>query len=263
MARPCPIWSEVGSVESQTPAEPVSQYSRSRAHSLGSWGRGEPEAGDAMGRLVPGLQPRSRRARGRMRGGAPVSFGIARRAHTARVIVGAMVGVVFLVMSAPLAVAHTALKASSPRDGGRVGVAPGRLLLVFTEPMLVSGARVVVAGPGGGEYQGGAARVAGAELSVPLKPLGPAGVYRVSFRVVADDGHPLTSGMRFTLTRPGPAAGGARQPVGQDAPLAPVPVSSGSVNNAPVWAPWLAGLMAAAAIGGAVWFGRRTTRDLG
>src|SRR4051794_26244274 len=190
-------------------------------------------------------------------------WGMGRSASAIRVMAGALVavvtGAVFLFGWAVPAGAHTALKATSPKDGGEIAAAPSRLLMEFTAPILSIGARVVVVGPDGDQYQAGAAQPAGGNrLAQPLRPLGPPGVYRVEFRVVAYDGHPLTGGMRFTLTRPGPAAGGSGAVV-RPAPLAAV---SSDVNNAPWWAAWAGGAVALTAISGAVLFGRRATRDL-
>lgn len=185
------------------------------------------------------------------------------RSAVARVLTGAILGVVvsalILVGWSLPAGAHTALKATSPRDGGRIAAAPERLLLEFTAPVLSIGDRVVVVGPDGGQYQAGGVLVTGRnKLAQPLKPLGPPGEYKVEFRVVAYDGHPLTGGMRFTLTRPGPAAGGSAAVV-RPAPLAAV---STDVNNAPWWAAWVAGVLGVLVVSGAAVFGRRVTRDL-
>jgi copper resistance protein C len=176
-------------------------------------------------------------------------------------VVAVVLTVVFFSFSTAPVWAHTALEASSPKNDGKTGLAPAQVVLKFTEPILNTGSRVAVQGPDGVDYHASVARIAGDELTQPLKPLGPAGQYRVTFRVVAADGHPLTGGMRFTLTKPGPAAGGAKA---DDRPIALAPVysTSGSVYNAPAWAPWLGGAFAVMLLSGAVWFGRRATRDL-
>jgi hypothetical protein len=172
----------------------------------------------------------------------------------------AFLSATFLGVSAAPAGAHTALKATSPKDGGKIDAAPRELLLEFTKPLLgAAGARIVVAGPDGAQYQQGAPLIINSiKLTQQLKPLGPAGEYRVEFRVVAYDGHPLTSGIRFTLTKPGPAAGGSKKVV-QLAPFAEV---SSSVNNAPPWESWVGAAAVVVLVSGAVLFGRRVTRDL-
>jgi methionine-rich copper-binding protein CopC len=174
------------------------------------------------------------------------------------VVVGVIVGGAVLVGSAAPAAAHTALTASSPKDGGRIDVAPSEILLQFASPILTVGSLVVVLGPGSVAYQAGPAQIAGSELAQPLKPLGPAGDYRVGFRVVADDGHPLTGEIQFALTKPGPAAGGAKALSG---PASLVPVSV-SVRDAPLWESWTAGVLVVLFVLGAVLFGWRVTRDL-
>lgn len=178
-------------------------------------------------------------------------------------VVGMLAGAIvaaFIFVSAAPAAAHTALEASSPKDGGTIDVAPSRVLMRFTEPVLNSGYRLVVIGPDDRAYQAGAAQIAGKEVTQALKPLGASGEYRVEFRIVSADGHPLTGGLRFTLSKPGPAAGGAPA-VARPAPLAAVSTSD-SVNNAPPWAPWIIAGTALVAICGAVLGGRRVTRGL-
>lgn len=175
-----------------------------------------------------------------------------------RVIFGAVAAAGLVVAAAAPAAAHTALEASSPKDGSRIGAAPSQVLLRFTEAPLTTGARMVVAGPDGRLYQAGKPQISGARVAERLRPLGPPGVYRVEFRVVADDGHPDVGEMQFFLTRPGPAAGGAEQV--RPAPL--TQLSAATVNDAPGWAPWLEAAAVVILASGAVLFGRRVTRGL-
>lgn len=188
-----------------------------------------------------------------------MSYAAGRSTGAVRVILGALLGAAFLVASAMPASAHTALEASSPKDGGRIPVAPSQLRMDFTTPILLSGFRIAVQGPDGHSYQAGTAQVVGNKLTQSLKPLGPAGLYKVEFRVVASDGHPLAGGMQFTLTKPGPAQGGARAVT--YGPLSSVPTLT-TANDAPSWAPWTGGAAVVIVVFGAVVFGRRVTRGL-
>lgn len=187
-----------------------------------------------------------------------MSSGIARPRSAIRMIAAAIISIGFLFAFAPSASAHTELEASSPADGGSIGAAPSQLLLNFSEPILDVGARIVVQGPDGHEYQAGPAQVVDTKLTQSLMPLGPTGEYRVDIRVTAADGHPNTFGTRFTLTQPGPAAGGAKAML---PPTPPVQVPL-TLNNAPSWAPWVAVAAAVILASGAVLFGRRATHDL-
>jgi copper resistance protein C len=188
-----------------------------------------------------------------------VSHATGRQTGAVRVILGVLVGAAFLVVSAPPASAHTALAASSPKDGGKIAVAPSQLRMDFTTPIFTTGFRVAVQGPDGLSYQAGTAQVTGDKLTQTLKPLGPVGLYRVEFRVVASDGHSLVSRMEFTLTKPGPAQGGAKAIT--YGPLSSVQTLN-SANNAPAWGPWMGGVAVVIVVFGAVMFGRRVTRGL-
>ncbi|HEX5119997.1 MAG TPA: copper resistance CopC family protein [Pseudonocardiaceae bacterium] len=179
-----------------------------------------------------------------------------------RILAVAIVSIVFVLVSAPYVSAHTALQATSPQDGSSIDRAPSQLLLEFTLPIQNIGYRVVVLGPDGHEYQAGNPTIVDNRLTQPLKPLGPVGDYRVGFRVVAADGHPQTFGIRFTLTKPGPAAGGASA-VSAAGPALPPPDSAGAANNAPLWATLIAAVGALALMSGAVMIGRRVTHGLG
>jgi methionine-rich copper-binding protein CopC len=189
-----------------------------------------------------------------------VSYGRGRLNGAVRIFAVVIVSVTFVLASATSAAAHTALKASSPQDGSKIDVAPSQVVLQFTLPILDIGDRVVVLGPDGREYQAGAPQAVDYTLTQPLKPLGRSGQYRVEFRVVAADGHPQTFAIGFTLTKPGPAAGGAAAVAGLT-PLPP-PGSVSAANNAPPWAAWFAGVAALMLVTGAVLFGRRATHGL-
>lgn len=190
-----------------------------------------------------------------------MSHGRSRLTTRIRILAVAIVSIVFVLVSAPYVSAHTALRATSPQDGSRIDRAPSQILLEFTLPIQNIGYRVVVLGPDGHEYQAGNPVIVDNRLAQPLKPLGPVGDYRVGFRVVAADGHPQTFGIRFTLTKPGPAAGGAAAVSGLTA--LPPPDSAGAANNAPLWATLIAAVGALALMSGAVMIGRRATHGLG
>jgi hypothetical protein len=100
---------------------------------------------------------------------------------------------------------------------------------------------------------------AGSEVSTAVSPLGAAGAYEIGYRVVSDDGHPVTGKLSFTLTTPGPAAAAAAaapsaEPVPEAAPVA-APLDPRTVaqqsEGAPVW-PWLLGAVVLVGVGAAV-----------
>ncbi|MFF4778384.1 copper resistance CopC family protein [Microtetraspora fusca] len=111
-----------------------------------------------------------------------------------------------LGVAAP-AQAHNVLVGSDPKDGAQVSTAPERITLKFDQPVRRDFARIAVTGPDGAEYAQGEIATKGNDVSVGLAPLGPAGAYTIGYRVVSNDGHPVTGTITFTLTAAGPAAG--------------------------------------------------------
>jgi methionine-rich copper-binding protein CopC len=190
-----------------------------------------------------------------------VAYGTGRLTGVISVTVGAIafaiVSAAFLVGATVPAAAQSYLRGSSPEDGGKIDVAPSQVLLEFTQPIRTTGYRIVVLGPTRTvTYQQLAAQITGDKLTQPLRPLGPPGEYQVEFRVVAADGLPMTGELRFTLTKPGPAEGGAA------ARNAPYVTAATDVTDTRPWEVWTAGTLAVLLVIGAALFGWRVTRDL-
>jgi copper resistance protein C len=106
------------------------------------------------------------------------------------------------VLLAPNAWAHTELVSATPADGSTVTTAPHRVVLTFDEAVGEVGDAIVVTAPGGGRVDDGPTQVDGARVSVGLERLTEAGEYTVAFRVVSDDGHPVTDTLTFTYQPP-------------------------------------------------------------
>ena len=104
---------------------------------------------------------------------------------------------------------------------------------------------------------------ANGQITTAVSPLGPAGDYHIGYRVVSDDGHPVTGKVSFTLTAPGP--GGALPTPSAVLPsaAAPAPVpdpvtvavdpqaDTQQSEGAPIW-PWLVGAVVLVGAGAAV-----------
>lgn len=168
---------------------------------------------------------------------------------------------VALLLGATPALAHTRLQGSSPAAGASVATGPDTVSLTFNEDVQADFAKLTVVGPDGTEYQSGSVSAGGGQVSTAVSPLGPAGAYRIGYRVVSDDGHPVQGTVSFTLTAPGPAVG-VSAPVTEAAPVvaaADPPTAPAPAEGAPVW-PWLAGaaILVAAGAGVALGPGRRS-----
>ena len=122
---------------------------------------------------------------GRRLAGLPAALGVA--------LVGP------LGLAAP-AQAHTELVSSSPQDGAESGAVPSRVELRFNEAVQQP-AYVVVTGPDGATAADGPAAVDGAVVTRSLRAQG-AGSYRVAYRAVSADGHPVAGELRFRVVAP-------------------------------------------------------------
>jgi copper resistance protein C len=157
-----------------------------------------------------------------------------------------------LLLGAGQALAHTRLIGSDPADGARLASAPGRISLTFNENMQAEFTTVTVVGPDGAMWSTGPVGVDGPTVGIDLRPLGPAGAYQVGYRVVSDDGHPVTGAITFTLTAPGPGAEVSPPPVASAAPPPVAAVTAAPADpggGPPVW-PWIVG--AVLLVGGGV-----------
>ena len=98
-----------------------------------------------------------------------------------------------------VALAHSELRSTSPRDGARLAVAPTRIELAFNEDVQVTALRLFDA--------------AGAEILLPRRrareprrgdavelPALAAGGYRVRWAAISADGHPISGTFRFEVS---------------------------------------------------------------
>jgi len=109
-----------------------------------------------------------------------------------------------LVTAAP-ALAHDELTGSSPAAGATVTALPGRVVLRFEEPPDAQGIRMKVIGPGGRAVNATGPRLSGSTVSERIRPSKQRGDYVIRFRIISDDGHPVSGAIRFTVAAVAPA----------------------------------------------------------
>ncbi|MCA2241893.1 copper resistance protein CopC [Mycobacterium sp. WUMAC-067] len=158
-----------------------------------------------------------------------------------RLAVGASVSALLAValLTAPVASAHATRVATDPAANAVLASGPQRVSATFNEQLQTTFAAMTVVGPDGNVWSDGQPTVAGAVVSVALRPLGPSGTYTVNYRVTSADGHVVSGSWSFQLTvsgtgTPGPPAAGG-----------------GDGGVVPVW-PFVAAAVALVA-GGAWW----------
>lgn len=183
------------------------------------------------------------------------------------VAVTLLCGVGLLLGTAP-AFAHTRLEGSDPADGASLSAAPQKVTLTFNEAIPAEFTTITVIGPDGTAYQTGPVTAGDDSVSTAVLPLGPAGRYQVGYRVVSDDGHPVSGSLAFTMTTAAtppttpPTTGAATAPT-TGAAAAPAPVTAQASapppddGGAPVW-PWIVGavVLVGAGVAAALRLGR-------
>ncbi|SHK78971.1 hypothetical protein SAMN05443637_11236 [Pseudonocardia thermophila] len=169
-------------------------------------------------------------------------------------------GLLMLLVAGPAA-AHARLESSDPPDGASLSTPPSTVSLTFNEQMQDGFATVTVIGPDGAPWHDGETQVDGNTVRIAVKPLGPAGVYQIGYRVISDDGHPITGSVSFTLTQPGPGTTtSAPAPTSASATTAVPPAAAPPTEDGgtPVW-PFIVAAVVAVAIGAA--FALRSRRS--
>lgn len=223
-------------------AEPATDSADDTARWLGGAGLLVGALGAGPGRRCAAAQPRF---------GRPSSGGGPMRA-TARGAALVLVCAVLALLGAGQASAHTRLLSSDPADGTSLGTGPSTVSLVFNENMQAEFSTVTVVGPDRTEYQSGAVTADQGTLRIGVAPLGAAGRYEIGYRVISEDGHPVTGSVAFTLTADGPAAA-APAPTSAPGAVAPAaaaePAAPAEDGGTPVW-PWIVG--AVVLVGGGV-----------
>ncbi len=101
------------------------------------------------------------------------------------------------LLGAPAAWAHDRLTGSTPAAGSTVTAAPTQLRLTFTDEVANLGLAVLVTAPDGTSVVSGGPTAGPAGVLQPLLPLTLNGTYRVAYRVVSSDGHPVSGSFTF------------------------------------------------------------------
>jgi copper transport protein len=140
------------------------------------------------------------------RGGSPGRGGSG-RTRTRRVAallvgLGALIGL--LLGTAAPASAHAALIRTDPADGSVVQTAPQRVVLTFSEGVLLSADSLRVLDPRGTNVATGApghaaGKDSGSTATVPLRSGLGNGTYTVAWRAISQDSHPVAGAFTFSV----------------------------------------------------------------
>lgn len=103
------------------------------------------------------------------------------------------------LIGAGTAQAHSALVGSTPSADAALDAAPVSVELVFNQEIQTSFANVTVSTADGTQVGAGDPSVQGERVSLSTTPQMPSGTYTVGYRVISEDGHPITGSYTFTL----------------------------------------------------------------
>jgi copper resistance protein C len=174
----------------------------------------------------------------------------------------AAVAVAGVLATAAPAQAHTTLTWSDPKKGTTVTASPAQLRLTFGDPVRFPG--VVLTDAKGGHHESGKASAVDNHVVEKVAGVLPPGVYTVGWRVVAEDGHPVTGKFTFTMKADTPATPTSSAPASapSSAPSDAAPTNQNATSptkssSAGWWWIGLALLVVAAVAGGVALLRRR------
>ncbi|MDO8307399.1 MAG: copper resistance protein CopC [Actinomycetota bacterium] len=144
------------------------------------------------------------------------------------VALGMLLATASLLAVAGPAAAHTELISSDPSDGAVLAAAPTAVSFTFSEALLPDTTTISVNDGDGNVIASTPVEPNGATVSAPWPADASAGTFQVAYRVVAQDGHPLTGAITVTIeaaasapgssaASPSPAASATQSPVGEPA----------------------------------------------
>jgi methionine-rich copper-binding protein CopC len=138
-----------------------------------------------------------------------------------RLVTVLLVACVALAVAVAPAQAHNVLTGSDPKDGARLVSVPGRVTLTFDQPVRAEFAQVALTRPDG-TVSTTSVQVAGDKVTATLPAASAVGAYTVGYRIVSNDGHPVSGKIRFTVTGEAPAPAPTLNQTGR----APAPAST-------------------------------------
>ena len=144
----------------------------------------------------------------------------------------ALFGMLLLVvMGAGVAQAHSELVSTTPEDGQVLDAPPTELTFTFNEDLLPDFVNFVATDPSGQVVELAVSGVSGPTATVAWPSEAPGGEWRVDYRVVSQDGHPVEGSMTFAYaaTSPTPSptsAAPSPEPTTSSAEPTPEPTSA-------------------------------------
>lgn len=171
----------------------------------------------------------------------------------AAVGISAMSGVtmVLVALFPGVAAAHAELMGSSPTEGS-APTPPPAVELTFSDPLKPPFTTIALTDGSGRPVATPSPAVAGNKATLSFTGTAP-GPYTVAYRVLSEDGHPITGKISFTVQQGTPTTQPSTALAPPPAAPAPAPAAADQGTPGAVW--WLVGVAAAVlVVGGGVFF---------
>ena len=134
---------------------------------------------------------------------------------------------------APAALAHSELVSSDPADGATLERPPTTVSFTFNEALMPDFVRFVGTDPTGATADLPVSSVEGPTATIDWPAGAPGGEWRVNYRVVSQDGHPIEGGITFTYAAASPTASPTSAAPTSASPTSAPPTSAAPTSAAP------------------------------
>ena len=117
-------------------------------------------------------------------------------------LITSVVAIGVLMVNTPNATAHAILVDSNPKASSVLSKLPMKVWLEFDGNLITFGKmninKISIKGPKG-EYAKGNPIIGGARITTLVKSIYDKGNYSITWRVISEDGHPVTGRVLFTV----------------------------------------------------------------
>lgn len=189
-----------------------------------------------------------------MVGSAPAGRTLVIMRFTSKLALASLTSLLFVLGGTSAVYGHASLTSSNPEDGSQLSAPPSFVELTFNEELLPDTVEIAVTTEAAGLIAGTEFATVGPTVQVTWPQNLPDDTYKVAYRVVSNDGHPITGAITFSYT-------GSGAPAIVESEIVVTETSetqeSESTGIAPIWL-IIGGLVIGTAIGYFMW--RRTSK---
>ena len=189
-----------------------------------------------------------------MVGSAPAGRTLLIMRLTSKLALASLTSLLFVLGGTSVAYGHASLTSSNPEDGSQLSAPPSFVELTFNEELLPDTVEIAVTTEAAGLIAGTEFATVGPTVQVTWPQNLPDDTYKVAYRVVSNDGHPITGAITFSYTGSGAPAAMESEIVESEIVVTETSETqeSESTGIAPIWL-IIGGLVIGTAIGYFMW----------